>query len=486
MFELSIVLKSGRLKQSRKDVADFISSIESDERIAKASVLVNEAHVVALYRAGAIARVDGVKLVRALRAIRPGTRSRRSVEDVHVLIEEEVTRRLGKALGGMLHTGKSRNDQVATAIRMVLRDSILSLSTRLLSFERELLRIAGQHTETLFVGYTHMQPAQPITFAHYLLSNGDAFLRDVARLWESHRRVNLCPLGAGALAGSSFRLDRRLVAKLLGFDGVVENSLDAVGTRDFVIEALAVFGLAALDCSRLAQDLIFYGSSDVGVLEWPDTFASTSSIMPQKKNPDVFELIRARCGRIASTFSTAALIVHALQSGYSLDFQELTPMLWDALDTLNLCLNMLVAAMGKVVPAKGIESRESLRFIMATEVANTLAREASLSFREAHHLVGRAVRLAMEKGQSFSEVGPADWAGLLGRRLDATTARRLSEAAKIEESHTRYRTLGSPNLKESRRLIRKRLGEVETWLAENRQAHAKVATGLSSLRKALN
>ncbi len=483
---MSTVLRSGRLKQSRTDVADFISSIKSDRRIAAASVLVNEAHVVALYRAGVITRADAVKLVRALRAIKFGTQTERSVEDVHVLIEEEVTRRAGEAVGGMLHTGKSRNDQVATAIRMVLRDAVLSLSSRLLSFEHELLGTARKHTETLFVGYTHLQPAQPTTFAHYLLSIGDSFLRDVVRLRESWKRVNLCPMGAGALAGSSFRLDRRLVAKLLGFDGVVENSLDAVGTRDFVLEALAVFGLIALDFSRLAQDLIFYGSSDVGLVEWPDAFASTSSIMPQKKNPDVFELIRAKCGRVASTFSTAAGIVHALPSGYNLDFQELTLMLWDSLDTMNSCLDMLVVVMGSVVPSEDIGSRQPLRFIMATEVANTLAREANVPFRDAHHLVGRAVRLAMEKGRSFSEIDPADWAGFLGRRLDAAIARRLSEAAKIERSYTRYRTLGSPNPKETRRFIRKRLGEVELWLARNRQAQAKVLAGLSSLRRALN
>ena len=483
---MSTVLRSGRLKQSRKDVADFISSFESDRRIAEASVLVNEAHLVALYRAGVIAKADSVKLVRALRAVKPGAQTRRSLEDIHVLIEEEVTRRAGEALGGMLHTGKSRNDQVATAIRMALRDSILALSNRLLSFERVLLRMSANHTETLFVGYTHLQPAQPITFAHYLLAIGDAFLRDVGRLGESYRRVNLCPMGAGALAGSSFLLDRGLVARLLGFDGIVENSLDAVGTRDFVLEALAMFGLVALDFSRLTQDLIFYGSGDVGLLDWPDTFASTSSIMPQKKNPDVFELVRARCGRVASNFSTAAGIVHALPSGYNLDFQELTPMLWDSLDTLNSCLDMLVAVMGKVAPTKNIESRQSLRFITATEVANTLAREANVPFREAHHLVGRAVRLALERGKSFTEIAPADWEGLLGRRVDAATGRRLSEAARVGGSYTRYRTLGSPNPKETRRLIRKRLGEVELWATRNQRAQAKVVAGLSSLRKALN
>ncbi len=482
---MSTVLKSGRLKQSRRDVADFISSIDSDRRIATASVLVNEAHVLALYRAGAIGRADSVKLVRALRAVKKSRRTRRRVEDIHVLIEEEVTRHAGEVLGGMLHTGKSRNDQVVTAIRMVLRDSLLSLSSRLLSLERELLRIAWKHRESLFVGYTHLQPAQPITFAHYLLAVGDAILRDVLRLRESYGRVNHCPMGAGALAGSSFRIDRLLTARLLGFDGIVENSLDATGTRDFVLEALAVFGLVALDFSRLAQDLIFYGSSDVGILEWPDSFTSTSSMMPQKKNPDVLELIRARCGRVASAFSTAAGIVHALPSGYNLDFQELTPMLWDSLDTLNSCLDMFIGLMGKVAPSEGIGSRQSLRFIVATEVANTLSREANVPFRTAHHLVGKAVRLAMERGQGFSEIDQADWERLLGRKLDEVTARRLSEAAQIERSYARYRTLGSPNPRETRRLIHKRLGQAGQALARNSQDRAKVLAGLSSLRNAI-
>ena len=340
---MSSILRGGRLAASRKDVVRFISSISDDERIAHATVLVNEVHVLALAKAKAISKNNVRKLLRALRPLECRVPLRKGVEDVHVLIEEYVTKHAGREVGGQLHLAKSRNDQVATAVRMVLRDELLEVSRQLLLLEQKLLRLASKHVNSVFPGYTHLQPAQPISFAHYLLAVGDSLLRDNQRILEAYQRVNLSPLGSGALAGSSFQLDRALEAELLGFNGLIDNTLDAIGGRDFALETLSVFSVTALDLSRVAQDIIFYSSADVRILAIPDEFTSTSSIMPQKKNPDPLEIIRAKSAKAVGNSTSALTMMHGLPFGYNLDFQEITPLLWDSCDALKLCLNMLAS-----------------------------------------------------------------------------------------------------------------------------------------------
>ena len=227
-MKLSSVLKGGRLTATDKEVIEFISSTEADRRIAHSTILVNEAHVIALAKAKAIKRKDSKRLLQALRKLERRMIFRRGLEDVHVLIEEYVTRECGSDTGGLLHIGKSRNDQVTTAIRLTLREETLNLSNQLLAFERSILQIAKRHTKSVFPGYTHLQPAQPITFAHYLIALGDSLLRDEERVHEAFIKVNNSPMGGGALAGTSFNINRVLVVRLLGFRGLVENSLDAV------------------------------------------------------------------------------------------------------------------------------------------------------------------------------------------------------------------------------------------------------------------
>src|SRR4029077_1101854 len=233
---MSSLLKGGRLSSSRADVVSFTSSLEADKRIALSTVLVSEAHVMALARGRVIDKEDARKLLRALQRLEHGIKFGNEVEDIHVLIEESVTRIVGDKIGGKLHTGKSRNDQVVTAIRMTMRGVVSELSTRMLSVETRLLLLAQKHVMSIFPGYTHLQPAQPITFAHYLVSRLLFFIRDNEGVTIFYNRLDKSPMGAGALAGSSFNIDRRYVARLLGFDGLVENSLDAIAGRDFALE----------------------------------------------------------------------------------------------------------------------------------------------------------------------------------------------------------------------------------------------------------
>ncbi len=476
---MSTTLQSGRLTPTRKDVVEFISSIEQDRRIAKSAVLVNEAHVVALAKAEVISRENARKLLGALRQIERNLPFRKGVEDVHVLIEDYVTRRVGAEIGGMLNAGKSRNDQVATAIRMTLREALLELSSLIISFEQELLRLAARHKRSPFVGYTHLQPAQPITFAHYLLAVGDAFLRDNQRTMEAYARVNACPMGAGALAGTSFRIDRSLVARLLGFNGIVENSLDAVCSRDFILDALYASSSVALDASRVAEDLIFYSSADVGLVELPDEFASTSSIMPQKKNPDVLEVVRARCAKVVGNYSSATTALHGLTTGYNLDYQELTPLVWDSLDTISSCVKMLTQLVPKVRLNDGIADRYQTQFIAATEIANVLVREEKMPFREAHHAVGLAVKTSIEKGQNFRGLDIVQWGNLLKRQIRESTFRKIAQSVDAEKQADFNKTRGGSSHAETERMIQARNRQIGKAVKQRQNS-------LSELRRSSN
>ncbi|HKM76159.1 MAG TPA: argininosuccinate lyase [Candidatus Bathyarchaeia archaeon] len=451
---MSSILRTGRLAQTRKSVVKFISSIDYDTHIVHATILVNEAHILALVSAGVIEKRDAKKILKALRESERQIKPRENVEDIHVLIEEFVTKKTGAEIGGWMHLGKSRNDQVVTAIRITLREEILEMARLLVSLEDTLLGLARKHMGTVFPGYTHLQPAQPITFAHYLEALADAFLRDSLRIDQTYQRVNKSPMGAAAIAGTSFNLNRDLVARLLGFEGLVENSLDAVGTRDFAVETLGVCSIIALDISRVAQDLIFYSSNDVELIEIPDEFTSTSSIMPQKKNPDPLEIMRARCARVIGNYVSAATTLHALPSGFNLDFQEITPLIWSSIDTIKSCLKLLCELIPRIRVNKDIANRDSLRLIAATEIANVLVRAEGIPFRTAHHVVGRAVKTML--AGDVQQLTRQEWKRILGRDLKEQTFRRINETFNLRTVIRTYRTKGSPNPKQMALTIEKR------------------------------
>ena len=447
------------------------------------TVLANEAHVVALEKCGAIQKPAAKKILKALRQLEKRKLPNRPVEDVHVVIEEWVSRRTGREVGGLLHLGKSRNDQVAGAIRITLRDEVLEVAQMLLAFELSLIELAKKHVNSVFPGYTHLQPAQPITFAHYLLASCFAFLRDSERLIEAYARINRSPMGAAALAGTSFPIDRALVARLLGFDGTVDVSLDAVGGRDFALEALSVFALIAINLSRMAADLIFYTSAEVALITLPDEFASTSSIMPQKKNPDPLELIRAKSARIAANLTSALTIMHGLTSGYNLDYQEITPLLWQSIDELKSALRILLAIIPRVELDETIATRSYLKFTAATEIANILVREERLSFRTAHHLVGSLVKTALNQGKAFHELQETDWETALGYPASRKTWKLISDSLDLNHHIRIYRTAGSPNPRETRRLIDLASNRCRELGRTNRGAASKVEGGMRLLRR---
>ncbi len=403
---MSKILHGGRIGSMRKDVAKFTSSIKDDVKLAQAVVAINKAHVVMLTEQEILKQADGAKLLAALTK-HANIQLDASSEDVHMAIEEAVLKEVGWETGGNLHIAKSRNDQVATAIRMALRSNLFSLMASVIRMQESLAATAEKHTETVILEYTHLQPAQPVTFAHYLLSYFDALERDLQRLQETYARVNLCPMGAGALATTSFPINRERVAELLGFNGIVENSIDAVGSRDFILETTAALTLIAVNLSRLAEDLIVWCSPDFGVIELPDEFASTSSIMPQKKNPEMLEVIRARASHVLGDFVASAAALKSLPSTYNLDFQEITPKLWAAVETVNNSLGMFAALIPNLKVTGDVSSKALTSFAAATELANMLVRKYNVPFRSAHKIVGALVKQLIEAKQTFLDAAPA-------------------------------------------------------------------------------
>jgi argininosuccinate lyase len=402
---MSKILHGGRISSLRKDVAKFTSSIKDDVKLSKAVVDINKAHVIMLTEQKIIKWSDGAKLLEALTK-HADIKLDPSAEDVHMAVEEAVLKEVGWEVGGNLHIAKSRNDQVATAIRMELRKNLFNLMLSVVQMQESLLEMAEKHVKTVILEYTHLQPAQPVTFAHYLLSHFDALGRDLQRLQETYDRVNLCPMGAAALATTSFPINRERVAELLGFSGIVENSIDAVGSRDFILETSAVLTLIAVNLSQLAEDLIVWSSPDFGVIELPDGFASTSSIMPQKKNPEMLEVIRARASHVLGDFVASAAALKSLPSTYNLDFQEITPKLWESIETINSSLNMFAKLIPNLKVSADVSSKALTSFSAATELANMLVRKYDVPFRSAHKIVGSLVKLLIESKLTFLDATP--------------------------------------------------------------------------------
>jgi len=403
---MSKLLRGGRLSPVREDVAKFTSSMKDDIRLANAVIAINKAHVIMLMEQKIIKQSDGAKLLQALVKC-SSTALDASAEDVHMAAEEAVLKEAGEAAGGNLHIAKSRNDQVATAIRMELRKELLNLMRAVAHVQDHLAEVAEDHVKTVVLEYTHLQPAQPVTFAHYLLSHIAALERDLQRLQSAYTRVNICPMGAGALATTSFSINRDRTAELLGFGGLAENSIDAVGSRDFITETIAVLTLMAVNLSRFAEDLIIWSSPNFGVVDLPDEFTSTSSIMPQKKNPEVLEVIRARASHVLGDFVSSAAAVKSLPSTYNLDFQEITPKLWGSIENVRASLDIFHKLLPKLKVTADVSGKANTSFVAATELANVLVRKYDVPFRTAHKVVGALVKSLIESKLTFADATPA-------------------------------------------------------------------------------
>lgn len=395
------MLRDARLGKADERFLHYTASIDFDRRLVRYDLLGSMAHVLMLMERGIITRGDAARILSGLLELyRGGVELRDEDEDVHMAVER-LLHALAGDVAGKMHTARSRNDQVALDLRMLLRDELNRLCGRMIELMRVLLRIAEQHIETVMPGYTHLQRAQPVTIAHHMLAHFWSLSRDLERLEQAYRRLNRSPLGACALAGTSFSIDRRRTAELLGFSGIVENSQDAVASRDFMLEPLAACAIASVSLSRIAEELILWSTSEFGFVELDARYCSTSSMMPQKKNPDALELMRARSAKVFGALTTALAMLKALPLAYNRDLQELSPVVLDALETLGSSAEMLGAILGSTRFRRDRLREACSQEMGATLLAEMLARECGMEFRRAHALVAKAAALA-EGGGSIA------------------------------------------------------------------------------------
>lgn len=395
-------------------IAKFNASIGFDIELIEYDLTGSQAHAKMLAKQGIISFTEAEQLVQGLEQIRQEYRAGQfqpgiEDEDVHFAVERRLTALVGD-VGKKLHTARSRNDQVGTDTRLYLRDQIQQIQQQLATYQRALLSHAEQHVETLIPGYTHLQRAQPISLAHHLLAYIDMADRDRQRLEDVLKRVNLCPLGAGALAGTTFPIDRHYSAELLGFAGVYSNSLDAVSDRDFVVEFLAAASLIMAHLSRLSEEVIFWASQEFGFISLTDACATGSSIMPQKKNPDVPELVRGKTGRVFGHLQAMLVVIKGLPLAYNKDFQEDKEGLFDAVKTVQACLEAMTILFeeGLVFKPQRLAAAVAEDFSNATDVADYLATKG-VPFREAYNLVGKVVRTCLGANKLLKDLTLAEW-----------------------------------------------------------------------------
>jgi len=398
----------GRFRaKTHRLVEAFSGSVGFDRRLYAQDIQGSVAHSKTLERAGVLTRGETRTIVRGLASVkaeldRGRFRFLSSDEDIHMAIERRLTELIGP-LGGKLHTGRSRNDQVALDIRLYLREQIDQLVEQLREFQRVLLAKAKANHTVAMPGYTHLQRAQPVLVAHHLLAYVEMLERDKERMRDARARLNVMPLGSGALTGPNYPVDRRYTASLLGFPSLTQNSLDAVSDRDFMIEVAAALAIIMMHLSRLSEELILWASEEFHFVDLPDAFCTGSSMMPQKKNPDVPELVRGKAGRVYGQLMNLLTVLKALPLSYNRDLQEDKPALFDALDTVKTSVRILTELIRRVKL-----NREALRRavsgggMLATEVADYLVARG-MPFREAHAITGRVVRAALDQGRDLAD-----------------------------------------------------------------------------------
>jgi argininosuccinate lyase len=400
---------AGRFSEKTRGIVEsFTESISFDRRLWRYDIDGSIAHAGMLGRQGIIPKRDSQKIIDGLKEIAKEIESGRfrfkeKLEDIHMNIEAALIRKIGEA-GKKLHTARSRNDQVALDLRLYLRDEIKDISSLIKDLQLEILSIGEKNIDIIMPGYTHMQRAQPVLLSHHLLAYTEMLQRDMERLRDSLKRINILPLGSCALSGTSLPIDRMYVAKQLGFDSVSENSIDAVSDRDFAVEFLATSSMLIMHLSRMAEELVLWSTEEFSFIELPDAFTTGSSIMPQKKNPDVAELIRGKTGRVYGNLFSVLTLMKGLPLSYNRDLQEDKIPVFDTVDTIKLCLMVLIQMLPEVRFKKDRMYESAVKgYSTATDIAEYLVRKG-IPFREAHGITGRIVLYCIKNKKQFSEL----------------------------------------------------------------------------------
>ncbi|WP_100183474.1 argininosuccinate lyase [Candidatus Nitrosotenuis aquarius] len=470
-------------KNLDKHTLDYVSSISDDSEIAIYDIIGSQAHSIMLYENKILSKSEVKKILVALEKLKKQNLSdKSSAEDIHELIETLVIQRTGLAAGGKMHTARSRNDQVALDLRMKIRDDINTICNCILDMVETLVVLAEKHTATAMPLYTHLQQAQIGTFSHFLISYADALLRDFERFYDTFGRVNHSPLGAGPVGGTSLPINRNSTARMLGFSGIVENSIDATSNRDVVAEYVGHVAILMTNLSRIAEDLVIWSTSEFSFVELSDQFSSPSSVMPQKKNPDILELTRGKTARVIGNLVAILSNLKGLASGYGRDLQEIKPSVFlsssTAISAL-VVLNSMFATL-KVNKQKMNQIADS-GYLAALDIAEALVKEG-LPFRTAHKIVGKLVQIAHESKISLSELTASEVARSVSEReFDAKRLGKIISSINAQSSLQSRSSLGSAGIAEQKRLITKRKFTIRQYQKNMARRSALITSAIEKL-----
>ena len=467
---------------------DYVSSINDDSEIALYDIIGSQAHTIMLFQNNIITKNDAKKILSSLENLKNEKfDSSSGAEDIHELIESLVIKKAGMASGGKMHTARSRNDQVVLDIRMKIRDDINIICNCLLDTIESLVSVSKNHQKTIMPFYTHLQQAQAGLFSHYLLAQADVLSRDFQRLFDTFQRINQSPLGAGPIGGTSITIDRHSTAKMLGFDGVVENSIDATSARDFVAEYVAMISILMTNLSRISEDFIIWSTSEFSFIELSDEFTSPSSVMPQKKNPDILELTRGKTAEIIGNLTAILTTIKGLASGYGRDLQQIKSSIWS---TSKISISALLIIKSIVLTMKVNEKQmkkvtESSNLI-ALDIAEKLVQEG-IPFRVTHKIAGVLVQLAHNSKKPISKLTTLEIKkSVEGTKIDPKIVSKIISTTSVVSSLKDRKSFGSSGYDEQKRMISDRIQKINTWRSDMSERDNKIKSSIDELQKLVN
>ena len=468
-----------------KITLDYVSSISDDVEIALYDILGSQAHTIMLYENKIITKAEVKKILSALESIKKEKFEKKSdAEDIHELIESLVIKRAGSASGGKMHSARSRNDQVSLDIRMKIRDDINILCSCILDAIEALVSLAQQHQKTVMPLYTHLQQAQVGVFSHYLLSYTDSLFRDIERLYVVYGRVNQSPLGAGPIGGTSLPINRQSTARMLGFHGIVENSIDATSTRDFVAEYVSVVAILMTNLSRIAEDFVIWSTSEFSFIELADEFTSPSSVMPQKKNPDILELTRGKTSEVIGYLMAILATIKGLATGYGRDLQQIKSAVWStskiSITTLLVLKSMLLTLN---VNEKQMKKAAEGGYLIALDIAEKLVQDG-IPFRTTHKVVGQFVQIAFQAKKPLSKLTTSEIKqSVKGTTVDPKAVAKIIQSVSVFSSLKERTSEGSSGFNEQKRMIADRIKKTNAYRIGITKRDGNITNSLSNLSK---
>ena len=472
-------------KNLGKVTLDYVSSLNDDVAIAHYDIIGSQAHTIMLYENRVITKKEVKKILKGLENLKKDKFEKKSSsEDIHELIESLLIKRIGIDAGGKMHTARSRNDQVALDIRMKIRDDINIVCQCLLDMIKSLVQLAKKHQETIVPLYTHLQQAQVGLFSHYLLAYADALFRDLDRLYVTYGRINENPLGAGPIGGTSIQIDRQSTGKMLGLKGIVENSIDATTTRDSAVEYIAAIAILMTNLSRISKDFSIWSTSEFSFLQLSDEFSSPSSVMPQKKNPDILELTRGKTSHVIGNLTSMLSTIQGLPSGYSRDLQQINPSIWSASKiTISALLVMESMLKSVIINKKNMKKAAEDGYLIALDLAEKLVHNG-ISFRKSHQIIGRLVKIAHKSGKPISELNKSEIKNeIKGKEVSLELLIKLIKSTTITSSLHDRTSQGSSGISEQKRMVKHRLGKINAYQTGIKKRSNDVQNSLNKMNK---